>query len=156
MLRMKQNRAPLFAATFILFNLLAFGEFGTNALPLNTSSSTEEGKLTWDISTDNVAAYSIIPMLDLESLMEEDSETGTSSSRQKRSSKRQLVYKTVSSSNIKSLPYHAAVRISNVCSGTLISDSHVLTAAHCLHNGKHFTMKIQKLRVGKCFIFCIF
>ena len=147
MSRIKQYRVPLFAATFILFHLLVFGEFETtNALPLNTSSSIEEDE--WDISTDNVAAYSIIPMLDLESLMEEDSETASNSSRQKRSLKRQLVFRAVSSSDIRSLPYYAAVRILDRCSGTLISDRHVLTAAHCVHNGRNFMIKISKLRVG--------
>jgi V8-like Glu-specific endopeptidase len=153
MFRQTQNRSSLFAATFILLHLLVFGELETtNALPLNTSSAVvEEEELTWDISTDNVAAYSIIPMLDLESLIEEHPETRSSFSRQKRSSKTKQANRRVLSPHIGSLPYLAAVRISNLCSGTLISDRHVLTAAHCVHDRRNYKMKRSQLRVGKCF-----
>ena len=138
--------------TFILFNLLVVSELkAVDALPaLNTSSSTHDEE-SWDISTDNVAAYSIIPMLDLESLMKENANKESHPSRQKRSAKvKNIVFREVSSSQIRSLPYYGTVRISDICSGTMIGDSHVLTAAHCVHDGRN-NFKLSKLRVGKCF-----
>ena len=152
MARIEHDRASVTVVTFILVNLLIFAEVKTiHGLPLNTSSSVEESRLSWDISTDNVAAYSLIPMLDLESLMEETAETESNSSRKRRSTKvKSIVFEMVSSSERRSFPYQGAVRISNFCSGTLISDSHVLTAAHCVHNGKTY-YKLSAIRVGKSF-----
>lgn len=155
MCRVGEIRDPLgTTATFIIvFRLLIFTRLKTTeAAPFNTSSSSvQDSQLTWDISTDNVAAYSIIPMLNLESLTENaPSKTATSTSREKRSAKAKHVFKAVSPSAMKTLPYYASVRISDRCSGTMISNNHVLTAAHCVHNGKSSIFKLSKLRVGKC------
>lgn len=45
-------------------------------------------------------------------------------------------------------PFNTAVKISTGCSGILISPKHVLTAAHCLHNGKDYVKGSKRLRVG--------
>ncbi|NXN92655.1 PRS35 protease, partial [Rhinopomastus cyanomelas] len=45
-------------------------------------------------------------------------------------------------------PFNTAVKISTGCSGILVSPRHVLTAAHCLHNGKDYVKGSKRLRVG--------
>ncbi|XP_069026767.1 serine protease 23 [Embiotoca jacksoni] len=45
-------------------------------------------------------------------------------------------------------PFSTAVRISTGCTGVLVSQQHVLTAAHCVHDGKDYVNGARRLRVG--------
>uniref|UniRef100_A0A2C9KIH0 Peptidase S1 domain-containing protein n=1 Tax=Biomphalaria glabrata TaxID=6526 RepID=A0A2C9KIH0_BIOGL len=48
---------------------------------------------------------------------------------------------------MRKFPYSNVVRLSTGCTGTLVTPFHVLTAAHCVHNGTGFRKKLEMLKV---------
>ena len=46
-------------------------------------------------------------------------------------------------------PFTTVVKLSTGCSGHIVDSSHILTAAHCIHDGRSYVKGAKKLRVGR-------
>lgn len=55
---------------------------------------------------------------------------------------------TPGSAHVSQFPFDTVVKLNMGCSGILISSKHVLTAAHCVHDGKVYHQSLKHLRVG--------
>ncbi|CAL9707031.1 unnamed protein product [Knipowitschia caucasica] len=84
----------------------------------------------------------------------EDKDFASSPKRPRRRRIRRQIYGADGRFNIKGdnflldYPFSTAVRISTGCTGVLVSQLHVLTAAHCVHDGKDYVKGARKLKVG--------